>query len=131
MQSRAVFGGVDRLAAEHGLGLVQHLAFLRQLQQGLHDGGRHPLTGCVHLKTGRFKLQAGAARIVWQQFAQMQLGAMGQGLQLLPSGTLFRAGEGGHGAWIVNRVKEGLASRATALKAPPSGRGPRPLAPSG
>ena len=117
----AALGGVDGVALEHGLRVMQNLAVFGQLQQGLHDCRRDPLTRGVGLNARGFKLQRRIAFAVLQQFAQMRHGHIRQQLQCLPSRALFRAGEVVHGVrgWVkfeaVNGAKPSGYQRARLL----------------
>ncbi len=96
VQGGAVFGAVDVFAPRLGLGLRQHVRFLRQVQQRGQHLGRGLLAAGVQPQAGHLELQAGVARVVAarEQFAQVGQGLGRELLQARPGDALLRGDEG-------------------------------------
>ena len=76
MQYRALFGGVDGVATEHGFGLVHHMRFIGQGQQLLQNISGDTLTRIVERDACTTGVQLLRTVWVFQQLTQMRLRAV-------------------------------------------------------
>ncbi len=132
MQDRALFGGVDFVAPEHGRDPSCQIALFRQADQQLQCLLGDALLGKVAVETGRFDGQAfGPPRIVGKKLAQVQVLDRGEmfaqglpGRQLLKSGLRIP----GHRASLLTKgygqksAVEGKADYPPILALPAAGR---------
>ncbi len=86
VQHGAVFGGVDGVAAEHGLAPIGQAALRGEFEQGLLDGGREALAARVQREAGGGPGQALGAAGFGEQFAQVRLGLGGEPVEAVPGG---------------------------------------------